>query len=59
MNCYTNLIENNNIYIMRMYVCGECVDVVNVDDVGVGDECVGILCVCVECVCVCVCVLMT
>ena len=40
-----------------MYVCGECVHVVNVGDVGVGDECVGVLCVCgVVCVCVCVCV---
>ena len=31
---------------MRMYVCGECVHVVNVGDVGVGDECVGVLCAC-------------
>ena len=36
-----------------MYVCGECVHVVNVGDVGVGDECVGVFCV--WCVCVCVC----
>ena len=28
-------------------VCGECVYVVNVGDVDVGDECVGVLCVCV------------
>ena len=39
-----------------MYVCGECVGVVNVADVGVGDGCVGILCACgVVCVCVCAC----
>ena len=40
---------------MRMYVCGECVHVVNVGDVGVGDECVGVFCAwCGVCVCVCV-----
>ena len=47
-----NLIENNSIYTIRMYVCGECVDVVNVGDVGVDDEWVGIL-YAVVCVCVC------
>ena len=35
-------------------MCGECVDVVNVGDVGVGDECVGILCACGVCARVCV-----
>ena len=50
-----NLIENNIIYTIRMYVCGECVDVVTVGDVDVGDEWVGIL-YAVVCVCVCVCV---
>ena len=40
-----------------MYVCGECVYVVNVGDVGVGDECVGVFCAwCDVCVCMCVCV---
>ena len=36
-------------------MCGECVHVVNVGDVGVGDECVGVFCTCGVCVCVCVC----
>ena len=36
-------------------MCGECVHVVNVGDVGVGDECVGVFCAWCVCVCVCVC----